>query len=237
MGRPHHCRRISALPKAVCFKPQGVPLSQLAENRLSLDGLEALRLADFEGMGMDAAAARMGVSRHTFGRTLRKARRAVAEALLEGRALRIEGGVCALQPAHIHQGENIMNDSILVAIPSEAPGGLEAAPSAHFGHCAAYTLARVENGAISEVRVMTNNGHEHGNCLQPVQELAAQGVKALLAGGMGMRPLNAMQAAGITVYYSSGHMSVGAALQAYCEGRLQPFGTDQLCKGGCNHHH
>ncbi|MBQ4567448.1 MAG: DUF134 domain-containing protein [Desulfovibrio sp.] len=237
MGRPHHCRRIRTLPRVVCFKPQGIPASQLAESRLSLDGLEALRLADLEGMGMDAAAACMGVSRHTFGRLLRKARRAVAEALHEGRILRIEGGVCALQPEKIHQGDATMSESILVAVPSEAPGGLEAAPSAHFGHCAAYTLARVENGAVSEVRVLPNSGHEHGNCLQPVQELAAQGVKALLAGGMGMRPLNAMQAAGITVYYSTGHMNVGAALQAYCEGKLQPFGTDQLCKGGCNHHH
>ena len=69
------------------------------------------------------------------------------------------------------------------------------------------------------------------------QELAAQGVRALLAGGMGMRPLNAMQAAGITVYYNAGQATVGDALKAFAEGKLQAFGTEQLCRGGCNHHH
>lgn len=236
MPRPCHCRRVAALPKAVCFKPQGIPLSELAEARLPVDGLEAVRLADYQGLNMDEAAARMGVSRHTFGRLLRKARRCVAQALIEGRALRIEGGECMMLSQADTQGEIHMSNAILVAVPSDAPGGLDAAPSAHFGHCDAYTLARVENGQISQVDVQYNEGHEHGNCLQPVQELAQKGVAALLAGGMGMRPLQAMQAAGITVYHNAGHASVRDALKAFADGKLQPFGTEQLCKGGCGHH-
>ena len=135
MPRPCHCRRVAALPKMTYFKPRGVPMSELAECRLSVDGLEALRLADYQDLNMDEAAARMGVSRHTFGRLLRKARRCVAEALIEGHALRIEGGVCALVDTSETQGALDMSQSILVAVPSDAPGGLEAAPSAHFGHC------------------------------------------------------------------------------------------------------
>lgn len=129
-----------------------------------------------------------------------------------------------------------MSDSLLVAVPSEAPGGLDAAPSAHFGHCAAYTVATVTNGAVADVRVMPNNGHEHGSCLEPVQELARAGVRALLAGGMGMRPLNAMQQAGIKVYHASGFATVGDALKAFAAGSLQAFGEEQLCKG-CGGHH
>lgn len=174
MPRPCHCRRVAALPKAVCFKPQGIPLGELAETTLPVDGLEAVRLADYQGLNMDEAAARMGVSRHTFGRLLRKARRCVAQALIEGRALRIEGGVCMLLSQADAQGETRMDKAILVAVPSDAPGGLDAAPSGHFGHCDAYTLARVENGEISQVDVHYKEGHEHGNCLQPVQELARQ---------------------------------------------------------------
>ena len=79
-----HCRRVSALPKNRCFKPNGVPLHDLEEIVLSLDGLEALRLADVEDMNMDVAAAQMGVSRHTFGRLLRRARHCVAQALVRG---------------------------------------------------------------------------------------------------------------------------------------------------------
>ena len=51
MPRPCHCRRVSALPKNSCFKPNGIPLHELEEVVLSLDGLEALRLADRMAQG------------------------------------------------------------------------------------------------------------------------------------------------------------------------------------------
>lgn len=123
-----------------------------------------------------------------------------------------------------------------VAVPSNAPGGLAATPSAHFGHCDAYTVANVNDGVIGEVQIVKNAGHEHGNCLAPVQELAGMGVTALIAGGMGMRPLSGLHDAGVTVYYSAGLPSVDAVLQAFAAGKLVPFGTDDLCKGNCGHH-
>lgn len=125
---------------------------------------------------------------------------------------------------------------VSVAVPSEAPGGLDAAPSAHFGHCAAYTVATVNAGVISDVRVVLNAGHEHGNCLAPVEELAGMGVNALIAGGMGMRPLNGLQQAGIKVFYSAGLLSVRAVLEAFAQKKLVPFGEESLCKGNCGHH-
>ena len=96
MPRPCKCRNVRGLPEASYFKPVGIPLMQLEECILSVEGYEAMRLADWEGLGMDEAAQRMGVSRHTFGRILRKARHAVAEALVFGRALRVEGGTYSL---------------------------------------------------------------------------------------------------------------------------------------------
>jgi predicted DNA-binding protein (UPF0251 family) len=81
------------MPPQTHFKPRGVPVSQLEEIRLSVDELEALRLADLEGLYQEEAAARMNVSRPTFGRIVEAARRKVAEVLVKGRALRIEGGV------------------------------------------------------------------------------------------------------------------------------------------------
>ena len=80
------------MPKAAYFKPRGIPLWELSETSLSVEGLEAIRLADLEGLTMQDAATRMNVSRHTFGRILAEGRRAVADALVNGRALRIEGG-------------------------------------------------------------------------------------------------------------------------------------------------
>jgi predicted DNA-binding protein (UPF0251 family) len=80
------------LPARNYFKPCGVPSSQLEEIVLAVDELEALRLADLEGLYQNRAAGAMSVSRQTFGRIVEEARRKVADALVKGKALRIEGG-------------------------------------------------------------------------------------------------------------------------------------------------
>jgi predicted DNA-binding protein (UPF0251 family) len=74
------------------FKPRAVPMSELATTRLALDGLEAMRLADVEGLYQDEAAKMMGISRATFGRVLADAHGVVADALVNGKAIEIRGG-------------------------------------------------------------------------------------------------------------------------------------------------
>ena len=74
------------------FKPQAVPMDRLETVEVTLDGLEALRLADLEGLYQEEAARRMGVSRATFARVLAQARRAVADALVSGHAIAFSGG-------------------------------------------------------------------------------------------------------------------------------------------------
>jgi predicted DNA-binding protein (UPF0251 family) len=73
----------------------GVPLAHLEEVQLTLDELEALRLADLEGKYQEAAAEQMGISRSTFSRTVEAAHRKVAEALVLGKAIMIQGGPIA----------------------------------------------------------------------------------------------------------------------------------------------
>lgn len=97
MARPKRPRRVAGGPDVTYFKPRGVPMSALVEVRLDLDEYEALRLADLEGMYQQDAAVAMGVSRQTFARMLESGRRKVADALVHGRALRIEG----LDPARM----------------------------------------------------------------------------------------------------------------------------------------
>jgi len=75
------------------FKPAGIPASSLEEVVLHLDELEAIRLVDLEGLYQKAAAEKMGVSRQTLGRIVEAARKKVAEALIQGKVLRIDGGV------------------------------------------------------------------------------------------------------------------------------------------------
>lgn len=92
MARPHKQRFVGTPPKVSMFKPQGKPVSHLQVVVLSLDELEAPRLADLEGDQHEHAAAKMNISRPTFGRILENAHKIVADALLHGKALQIEGG-------------------------------------------------------------------------------------------------------------------------------------------------
>lgn len=98
MSRPPKPRIVCQGPAASYFKPRGVPLQFLEEKILGLDELEALRLADVEGLSQEDVGKRMGVSRGTIGRLLDRAHRSVADALLNGKALRLEGGPIAEPP-------------------------------------------------------------------------------------------------------------------------------------------
>ena len=89
MPRPLCPRRISHRPPARYFKPAGIPMRDLREIELAADEVEALRLADFEGLYREEAAQHMEVSRQTFDRIVRAARAKVAEALVTGQALRL----------------------------------------------------------------------------------------------------------------------------------------------------
>ncbi|EHQ51227.1 MULTISPECIES: DUF134 domain-containing protein [Ectothiorhodospira] len=90
MPRPRGPRRITCRPDCTYFKPAGIPLRDLEEVVLALEEVEALRLADLEGRYQADAADSMGVSRSTFSRMLDSARKKVSEALLQGKAIRIE---------------------------------------------------------------------------------------------------------------------------------------------------
>ncbi|NCD24695.1 MAG: DUF134 domain-containing protein [Deltaproteobacteria bacterium] len=90
MGRRRKCRFVAGLPVATVFKPQGVPLGRLNGLVLGVDGYEALRLVDAEGLTQEAAAMAMGVSRPTLCRILGEARTQVARALTRGWVIRIE---------------------------------------------------------------------------------------------------------------------------------------------------
>ena len=92
MARPEKLRMIGCVAGERGFKPLGRPVDQLEVETLRLDELEALRLADLEGLYQEAAAERMGVSRPTFARILSRARSIVARALLEERLLVVGRG-------------------------------------------------------------------------------------------------------------------------------------------------
>jgi predicted DNA-binding protein (UPF0251 family) len=110
MPRPEKLRTVGCIAGGRAFKPIGRPMAELEAETLRLDDLEALRLADLEGLYQEAAAERMGVSRPTFARILNRARQTVARALLEERALLVGDGPVVARaegplPCPVHGGE------------------------------------------------------------------------------------------------------------------------------------
>jgi predicted DNA-binding protein (UPF0251 family) len=92
MPRPRRCRWIWSLPNVSYYKPRGIPLAQLDEVILSVDEHEAIRLSDVQGLEQEEAAKRMNISRQTFGRVLASARKKISDAIINAKAIRIEGG-------------------------------------------------------------------------------------------------------------------------------------------------
>jgi predicted DNA-binding protein (UPF0251 family) len=93
MPRPMKCRRVQDQPRAGCFKPSGIRGCDLEEVILTIDELEAIRLADLEGLYQEDAAEQLGVSRQTFGNIVKSAHAKVADCLVNAKKLKIEGGM------------------------------------------------------------------------------------------------------------------------------------------------
>jgi len=92
MPRPRICRRVRFLPGVTYFKPAGIRMRDLEETIVTVDEFEAIRLKDLEGLDQANAAEKMKISQPTFFRLLDSARKKISDALVNGKAIRIEGG-------------------------------------------------------------------------------------------------------------------------------------------------
>lgn len=216
MARPTSERRVrSGALAATLYKPAGIPARELEETILTVDQIEAIRLADLDGLYQEAAARKMGVSRQTFGRIIEEARRVVADAILNGKALRIEGGRVIMRE------EDGMHRKI--AVPTRN-GHVDA----HFGHCEYFTVFGIENGAVaSEDRVDSPDGCGCKTDIASV--LAKAGVTLMLAGNMGDGAVRVLKANGIEVIRGASG-KVRSVVEAWLAGSVKDSGE------GCHEH-
>lgn len=125
VGRPMKWRRVAFLPRVSYFKPAGVPLPDLEEVPITVDEAEALRLKDLEGLEQEQCAKEMNVSRPTFQRLLNSAHKKVADALLNGKAVRIEGGTFEMAQSRFRcdQGHewNVPFEAMIANPPTSCP--------------------------------------------------------------------------------------------------------------------
>jgi uncharacterized protein len=119
MPRRPCCRSVAGRPAAAVFRPAGVRACEVREIVLTLDEFEAIRLADLEGLYQEQAAEAMRVSRSTFSRIVESARRKVADALVHGCVLRIEGGPVTLGVQRCCKRHDAAADEL--AVPPRRP--------------------------------------------------------------------------------------------------------------------
>lgn len=226
MPRPPKCRRVEQLPGFTYFKPSGIPVPELNEVVLSVEELEAIRLRDLEGMEHEECAGKMSVSRPTFHRILASARQKVADALVNGAALRIEGGNFRLAEyklecrrcGHRWRGGirsrrtacprcsgmdwkkiDLENNEIHMEVAGVkiAMPYLEGEVNPHFGSSSEFIVIEAEDGKIKGKKIIPNkNLHDH---IGLAQVLKAEGVGVIIAGGMGRPMANALHREGFKV--------------------------------------
>ena len=127
-----------------------------------------------------------------------------------------------------------------IAIPTNNPGGMEAARSDHFGHCDVFTVVEVDaDNKVSSVEMLPVPDHGAGGCMVPVKTLSAAGVNAIVVGGIGARPMQGFSEVGIDVYWADKNSipSAGDVMEKFSAGMLPKMNADQACNGGSNCHH
>lgn len=131
--------------------------------------------------------------------------------------------------------ENTETRTRLIAVPSMAPGGLSAQRSGHFGHCDYFTIIEVNDGKVSDTKIVENLPHQEGGCLDPVKLLASLGTTEIIVAGMGGRPRAFFEQLGIAVYADQELPTVGEVVDALLQGTVPAMTAQHVCGGGGCH--
>jgi predicted DNA-binding protein (UPF0251 family)/predicted Fe-Mo cluster-binding NifX family protein len=237
---------VSQIPSVIYFKPRGIPMRQLAEVYLPLEGFEALRLADLEGCKHEEAAKKMNVSRQTFGRILSQARHSVAEALVHGFALRIDGGdfmivdgnaqtaPVADRRQYASSADDWQRSSVLIekkpqkkelqmekiAVSAEGPD-LDDALDPRFGRAAGFLMVNPQTLEHEYVDNGAAQAMAQGAGIQAAEIVARAGARVVLTGYVGPKAFQALQAAGIRIAQNLQNLTVREAIERYTSGKIE----------------
>lgn len=241
MPRPRKFRKVCHFPQSLSFAPTD-GLKGETPVILTVDEYETIRLIDREGLSQEQCGDRMGVARTTVQMIYTSARKKLAEVLVEGKPLLIEGGdyhLCDGNPEHCGQNscfkqkyhkllEKPKGDiTMRIAVTYENGNIFQ-----HFGHTSQFKVYDVQDGKILSCEVVDTNGSGHGALAGVLTALKAD---VLICGGIGGGAQMALAAAGIQLYGGvSG--SADAAVEALVSGNLA-YNPNVKCNHHGEHHH
>ncbi|WP_314619911.1 DUF134 domain-containing protein [uncultured Selenomonas sp.] len=239
MPRPTRGRRICVHPAYERFTPAGFPGGEAVV--LLVEEYECIRSIDHDGLKQEECARRMAISRTTVAEIYAAARRKIAESLVHGRPLVIQGGcyqLCdmsapcgkccprakAQQDYRFSPPREKGTDTMRIAIPYETETGTI---YQHFGHAKAFKLYDVQDGAVEKSEEISAQGSGHGALADLLEE---NHVDALICGGIGAGAIEALKNAAILVCAGV----KGAADEAVAQ---HLAGTlDYTTQANCSHH-
>ncbi len=243
MPRPRRGRRICVHPAYERFSPEGCPGGEAVV--LLLEEYECIRSIDHDGLKQEECARRMDISRTTVAEIYAAARYKLAESLVHGRPLVIEGGCYRLcdfsapcgkccpraegRPGYcvslpVEKGEGKMR----IAVPYENGQVFQ-----HFGHAQEFKLYDIGQDAVEKAEVISAAGSGHGAL---ATLLADNGVDALICGGIGAGAIQALGEAGIRVH-AGVKGAADEAVEAYLAGTLVYTEEANCDHHGKGHHH
>ncbi len=236
MSRPTKYRRICKVPDTLSFIPVDGDING-AEVILTLDEYETIRLIDLEGRSQEECSEQMNVSRTTVQKIYETARKKTAQMLINGLPLKIGGGEYTLcdgrshkctqkdcQKRRLEQEYSILKGDNTMRIAVTYEDGMI---FQHFGHTEYFKIYDVENGKISESRIISTNGQGHGALAQVLKAVNAD---ILICGGIGGGAKMALSELGIKLYGGASG-NADKAVEAFLSNELN---YDPNVK--CNHH-
>lgn len=235
LSRPTKCRRVCRFPETLGFSAAGETMDEPVI--LTVDEYETIRLIDKEGLSQEECGTQLGVGRTTAQKIYETARKKLAEALVLGRSLKIEGGDFYLcngnsefcsktdctkrqqrKDCKTEKGENIMR----IAVTYENGDIYQ-----HFGHTQQFKIYDVQDGRVKESYIIGTNGQGHGALADVLHTLNTD---ILICGGIGGGAQTALASLGIKLYGGvSGNAD--AAVESFLLNRLD-YNPDVRC----NHH-
>ena len=205
MPRPPKCRRVCNFPQTLEFFPE----QSEGKDRitLSVDEYETIRLIDKEGLSQEACSEYMQIARTTVQQIYANARKKLADMLVDGRPLRIEGGdyvICNGTPCHNGCASCLKPQIIQTYARAKGEGIMRIAVTyengqifQHFGHTEQFKLYDIAGGKITGSEVVDTNGSGHGAL---AGFLMQHGVDTRICGGIGGGAQTALAASGIRLY-------------------------------------
>ncbi len=236
-------RRIGFQPKTIYFKPAGIPLGDIREIVIGQDEVEAMRLKDLLGYPQEKAAAQMEVSQPTFHRLINTAHQKIADAVINGKALRIEGGNvafreemvrpcrwrkdwgegCASAEAVAQAAQSLSEgtqegESMKIAITS-ADGAFDGMVDERFGRAKKILVFNPETQTQDIFENIQNMNAAQGAGIQTAQNVINAGAKTVISGHLGPNAFRVLSAAGVDVFTAT-NMTVREAIDSYRNGKL-----------------